>query len=129
MPRIQTFVSNKIKKEIENLVIERKQEGATDAEVSVSSVTSMLIELGIRVYKLQREKIDNPFSQMEFNKVMLEHVAKTHALCSEISRMTIEMQELQGRERFSAEKVSEIVKEYSKKQVNHFFSTDNESVG
>ncbi|HEI6739742.1 relaxosome protein TraM [Yersinia enterocolitica] len=89
----------------------------------------MLIELGIRVYKLQREKTDNPFSQMEFNKVMLEHVAKTNALCSEISRMTMEMQELQGSERFVVDKVKEIINEYTQKQVNRFFPVDNESVG
>ncbi|EEY7959244.1 TPA: hypothetical protein K8323_004929 [Escherichia coli] len=56
MPRIQTFVSNQVRKEIENLVTERRQEGATENDATVSSVTSMLIELGLRVYRIQREK-------------------------------------------------------------------------
>lgn len=56
MPRIQTFVSNQVREEIENLVTERRQEGATENDATVSSVTSMLIELGLRVYRIQREK-------------------------------------------------------------------------
>ncbi|EHN95328.1 hypothetical protein ESOG_04592 [Escherichia coli E101] len=56
MPRIQTFVSNQVREEIESLVTERRQEGATENDATVSSVTSMLIELGLRVYRIQREK-------------------------------------------------------------------------
>ncbi len=52
MPRIQTFVSNQIREEIESLVTERRQEGATEHDATVSSVTSMLIELGLRVYRI-----------------------------------------------------------------------------
>ncbi len=56
MPRIQTFVSNQVREEIESVVTERRQEGATEVDATVSSVTSMLIELGLRVYRIQREK-------------------------------------------------------------------------
>lgn len=52
MPRIQTFVSNQVREEIESLVTERRQEGATENDATVSSVTSMLIELGLRVYRI-----------------------------------------------------------------------------
>ena len=65
MPRIQTFVSNQVREEIESLVTERRQEGATENDATVSSVTSMLIELGLRVYRIQREKKESGFNQME----------------------------------------------------------------
>ncbi|AUT30020.1 hypothetical protein C1192_23950 (plasmid) [Escherichia marmotae] len=76
MPRIQTFVSNQVRKEIELLVTERKQGGATEADATVSSVTSMLIELGLRVYHMQQEKKENSFNQMEYDKVMLDTLAR-----------------------------------------------------
>ncbi|WP_071782217.1 relaxosome protein TraM [Escherichia coli] len=61
MPRIQTFVSNQVREEIESLVTERRQEGVTENDATVSSVTSMLIELGLRVYRIQREKKESGF--------------------------------------------------------------------
>ncbi|MGK3466733.1 relaxosome protein TraM, partial [Escherichia coli] len=41
---------------------ERRQEGATENDATVSSVTSMLIELGLRVYRIQREKKESGFN-------------------------------------------------------------------
>ena len=76
MPRIQTFVSNQVREEIESLVTERRQEGATENDATVSSVTSMLIELGLRVYRIQREKKESGFNQMEYNKIMLDNISR-----------------------------------------------------
>ena len=85
MPRIQTFVSNQVREEIESLVTERRQEGVTENDATVSSVTSMLIELGLRVYRIQREKKESGFNQMEYNKLMLDNISRVRFMCSEIS--------------------------------------------
>lgn len=68
MPRIQTFVSNQVREEIESLVTERRQEGATEHDATVSSVTSMLIELGLRVYRIQREKKEGALTRWSITR-------------------------------------------------------------
>lgn len=54
MPKIQTYVNNRVFDGINNIMTERQIEGMPD--VSISSVSSMLLELGLRVYELQKEK-------------------------------------------------------------------------
>ncbi|HGJ5864610.1 relaxosome protein TraM, partial [Arsenophonus nasoniae] len=63
MPRLQTFVSHEILSSISDLVEKRRQEGATEKEVNVSSIGAMLIELGLRVYKAQLEQKDDLFDE------------------------------------------------------------------
>ena len=77
MPKIQVFVSNPVLEQINDIVNEKRTEGADRSEANVSNTSSMLIELGLRVYKLQRDKTESGFSQLEFNKVMLENMMKT----------------------------------------------------
>ena len=127
MPRIQTFISNDILNAINALIEKRVQEGARASDANISNMSSMLIELGLRVYNLQNEKKESPFNQMEFNKIMLEHAAKTNALCSEIVRMSMMMSEVTGNERFSQDKVFSIVKKYTKDRVDVFFKDGDEN--
>lgn len=54
MPKIQTYVNNNVYEQITDLVTIRKQEGIEEA--SLSNVSSMLLELGLRVYMIQQEK-------------------------------------------------------------------------
>nr|WP_241390762.1 conjugal transfer relaxosome DNA-binding protein TraM [Serratia proteamaculans]ULG15710.1 conjugal transfer protein TraM [Serratia proteamaculans] len=77
MARIQAYVSKEAVEKIHVIVEQRRQEGAAETEVSTSSVISMLLELGLRVYEAQMERKDDPFNQTEFNKVILENVLKT----------------------------------------------------
>ncbi|EHF4086879.1 conjugal transfer protein TraM, partial [Salmonella enterica subsp. enterica serovar Newport] len=70
MPKIQTYVNNNVYEQITDLVTIRKQEGIEEA--SLSNVSSMLLELGLRVYMIQQEKREGGFNQMEYNKLMLE---------------------------------------------------------
>lgn len=100
MPKIQTFVSNPIEEEIINIVNEKRTEGADRYEANVSNTTSMLIELGLRVYKLQREKREAGFSQIEFNKVMMENMMKTSLICQKLIKINAKNSEVQGVEEF-----------------------------
>lgn len=121
MPRIQTFVSNQVREEIESLVTERRQEGATENDATVSSVTSMLIELGLRVYRIQREKKESGFNQMEYNKIMLDNIARIRAMCSEIMKMNALSHEVISNGNFDNEVMKRSITKFAEDQVRIFF--------
>ncbi|EFO4721371.1 relaxosome protein TraM [Escherichia albertii] len=121
MPRIQTFVSNQVREEIESLVTERRQEGATENDATVSSVTSMLIELGLRVYRIQREKKESGFNQMEYNKIMLDNIARVRAMCSEIMKMNALSHEVISNGNFDNEVMKRTITKFAEDQVRIFF--------
>ncbi|ENJ4209448.1 relaxosome protein TraM [Escherichia coli] len=121
MPRIQTFVSNQVREEIESLVTERRQEGATENDATVSSVTSMLIELGLRVYRIQREKKESGFNQMDYNKIMLDNIARVRAMCSEIMKMNALSHEVISNGNFDNEVMKRSITKFAEEQVRVFF--------
>ncbi|HAV8139908.1 TPA: relaxosome protein TraM [Escherichia coli] len=121
MPRIQTFVSNQAREEIESLVTERRQEGATENDATVSSVTSMLIELGLRVYRIQREKKEGGFNQMEYNKIMMDNIARVRAMCSEIMKMSALSHEVISNGNFDNEVMKRSITKFAEDQVRIFF--------
>lgn len=121
MPRIQTFVSNQVREEIESLVTERRQEGATENDATVSSVTSMLIELGLRVYRIQREKKESGFNQMEYNKIMLDNIARVRAMCSEIMKMNALSHEVISNGNFDNEVMKRSITKFAEDEVRIFF--------
>ncbi|GDJ56341.1 conjugal transfer relaxosome DNA-binding protein TraM [Escherichia coli] len=121
MPRIQTFVSNQVREEIESLVTERRQEGATENDATVSSVTSMLIELGLRVYRIQREKKKGGFNQMEYNKIMMDNIARVRAMCSEIMKMSALSHEVISNGSFDNEVMKRSITKFAEDQVRIFF--------
>ena len=127
MARIQTFVSNQVREEIEALVTERRQEGALEKDASVSSVTSMLIELGLRVYRIQREKKEAGFNQMEYNKVILDNVARIRAMCSEIMRMGALNHEVISNGNFDNEVMKKSIAKYAEEQVSMFFTEEEDA--
>lgn len=124
MPRLQIFVSNHVRDEIESLVTERRQEGGTENDASVSSVSSMLIELGLRVYRIQREKNEGGFNQMEYNKAMLDSMARVRAMCSEIMRMSMLSHEVISNGNFDNEVIKKAIAKFAEEQVSIFFAED-----
>lgn len=127
MPRIQTFVSNDIEAKLNDIVSVKRMEGASFEEANVSSTTAMLIELGIRVYELQREKKEGGFSQAEFNKVMLENMMKTTLICQKIIRINSKNTEVQGLEEFTLGAMSSQIKSGVDSVMETFFpSIENE---
>ncbi|WP_088550702.1 conjugal transfer relaxosome DNA-binding protein TraM [Escherichia coli] len=127
MPRIQTFVSNQVREEIESLVTERRQEGVTENDATVSSVTSMLIELGLRVYRIQREKKESGFNQMEYNKLMLDNISRVRFMCSKIMNMSMLNQESVASGHFTIEKIKPAMEKFVNEQVGIFFHNDDKT--
>ncbi|HEY1844002.1 MAG TPA: conjugal transfer relaxosome DNA-binding protein TraM [Buttiauxella sp.] len=101
MPKIQTFVSSAIEQEISNIVQQKKMEGANHFEANLSNVTSMLVELGLRVYKLQGDRQEGGFSQVEFNKVLLDNVLKSNLVCQKLLAINTQNEEVKGQEGLS----------------------------
>ena len=124
MPRIQTFVSNQVREEIESVVTERRQEGATEVDATVSSVTSMLIELGLRVNRIQREKKESGFNQMEYNKVMLDSMARVRMMCTEIMKMGTLSQESLSDGGFKLDNMRKAIERFADEQVGIFFAEE-----
>ncbi|HCO7242149.1 TPA: relaxosome protein TraM [Escherichia coli] len=106
---------------IKSLVTERRQEGATENDATVSSVTSMLIELGLRVYRIQREKKKGGFNQMEYNKIMMDNIARVRAMCSEIMKMSALSHEVISNGNFDNEVMKRSITKFAEDQVRIFF--------
>lgn len=101
MPRIQTFVSNDVEMKLNDIVSVKRTEGASREEANISNTTAMIIELGIRVYELQRERAEGGFSQIEFNKVLLENVLKSNLVCQKILAINTQNEEVKEQEGLS----------------------------
>ncbi len=52
MAKVQAYVSDEIVYKINKIVERRRAEGAKSTDVSFSSISTMLLELGLRVYEL-----------------------------------------------------------------------------
>jgi hypothetical protein len=75
--KVQAYVSDEVADKINAIVEKRRVEGAKDKDISFSSISTMLLELGLRVYEAQMERKESGFNQMAFNKALLESVIKT----------------------------------------------------
>lgn len=124
MPKIQTYVNNNVYEQITELVTIRKQEGIEEA--SLSNVSSMLLELGLRVYMIQQEKREGGFNQMEYNKLMLENVSRVRAMCTEILKMSVLNQESIASGNFDYAVIKPAIDKFSREQVSIFFPDDED---
>lgn len=124
MPKIQTYVNNSVYEQITDLVTVRKQEGIEEA--SMSNVSSMLLELGLRVYMIQQERKEGGFNQMEYNKVMLDSLSRVRAMCTEIMKMSVLNQESIASGGFDYKLIKPAVDKFAKEQVSIFFPDDND---
>ncbi|EBW2091347.1 relaxosome protein TraM [Salmonella enterica subsp. enterica serovar Oslo] len=125
MPKIQTYVNNNVYEQITDLVSIRKQEGIEEA--SLSNVSSMLLELGLRVYMIQQEKREGGFNQMEYNKLMLENVSRVRAMCTEILKMSVLGQEAIASGNFDYTVIKPAIDKFSREQVSIFFPDDDDA--
>lgn len=84
MAKVQAYVSDEVAEKINTIVEKRKAEGAKEKDISFSSISTMLLELGLRVYEAQMERKESGFNQAEFNKTLLENVVKTQFAISKV---------------------------------------------
>ncbi|MDQ9128492.1 conjugal transfer relaxosome DNA-binding protein TraM [Serratia fonticola] len=129
MPRIQAFVSNPVYEAIMNLVEEKRQEGATLQDANRSNTTAMLIELGLRVYKMQHERREGGFNQAEYNKLMLENMMKVSFMCSKMLKMDSLMTEVRDEPEYLWASMTTDIRSRAESVVEVFYpSSDDENV-
>lgn len=106
MPRVQTFLSNDLLIEIDGIIQQKRAEGASQQDANLSNITSMLVELGLRVYRLQREKKEGGFNQMEFNRVLLENSIKARLSSQKVLAALSLLQDIRSSNQFDLSKIS-----------------------
>ncbi|MBQ0604043.1 relaxosome protein TraM [Klebsiella oxytoca] len=84
MAKFQVYVNDNVAEKINAIATQRRAEGAKEKDISYSSIASMLLELGLRVYEAQMERKESGFNQMAFNKALLESVIKTQFTANKI---------------------------------------------
>lgn len=125
MPRIQTFISNDVESEIMDIIQMKISQGATKSEANLSSTVAMLIELGVRVYNLQSQKKEGGFSQLEFNKIILENIMKTSFICQRLIGINSYNTEIQNIPVFQFNEMAEEIKDDIKEVLGKFFPSDS----
>ncbi|MEN3262891.1 relaxosome protein TraM, partial [Sodalis endosymbiont of Spalangia cameroni] len=63
MAKLQVYTSSDVINKISAIVNQRRSEGAKETEASLSSVSTMLLELGLRVFEAQMERKEDEFDQ------------------------------------------------------------------
>jgi len=121
MPRLQTFVSAMTEKEIINIVNIKKSEGARTEESNISSVTAMLVELGLKVYRLQQTKEESAFNQTEFNKTLLENSVMSNLINKKLFAINSYNSEIQGMNKYEYKTMTESIKTEVTMMMNKFF--------
>lgn len=127
MAKIQAYVSDEVAEKINAIVEKRKTEGAKEKDVSFSSVSTMLLELGLRVYEVQMERKESAFNQMAFNKALLESVMKTQFATNKILGISSQSPHIIGNQKFEWRYMIENIREDTQQAVQAFFPDLDES--
>lgn len=126
MARIQVYVSDEVSEKINAITLKRRAEGAKEKDISNSSIASMLLELGLRVYEAQMERKESGFNQMEFNKVLLENVIKTQLSMAKVLGISSLSPHVSGMARFDFKTMVTNIKDDTREMISVFFP-NNES--
>ncbi|HDP9019257.1 TPA: relaxosome protein TraM [Escherichia coli] len=126
MAKVQAYVSDEIVYKINEIVERRRAEGAKSTDVSFSSISTMLLELGLRVYEAQMERKESAFNQAEFNKVLLECAVKTQSTVAKILGIESLSPHVSGNPKFEYANMVEDIKEKVSSEMERFFPENDE---
>ena len=127
MARIQVYVSDEVSEKINAITLKRRAEGAKEKDISNSSIASMLLELGLRVYEAQMERKESGFNQMEFNKVLLENVVKTQLSMAKVLGISSLSPHVASLDKFRYSMMVENIRDDAQSIIDNFFpATDVE---
>ncbi len=126
MAKVQAYVSDEIVYKINEIVGRRRAEGAKSTDVSFSSISTMLLELGLRVYEAQMERKESSFNQTEFNKVLLECVVKTQSSVAKILGIESLSPHVSGNPKFEYANMVEDIREKVSSEMGRFFPKNDE---
>ncbi|UQY54959.1 conjugal transfer relaxosome DNA-binding protein TraM [Salmonella enterica] len=126
MAKVQAYVSDEVVEKINAIVEKRRSEGEKSTDVSFSSISTMLLELGLRVYEAQMERKESAFNQMEFNRVLLENVLKTQSSVVKILGIGSISPHVAGNPKFEYANMVEDIKEKVSSEMERFFHENDE---
>ncbi|EER7188903.1 conjugal transfer relaxosome DNA-binding protein TraM [Escherichia coli] len=126
MAKIQVYVNENVSKKINAIAAQRRAEGAKEKDVSYSSIASMLLELGLRVYEAQMERKESAFNQTEFNKLLLECVVKTQSSVAKILGIESLSPHVSGNPKFEYANMVEDIREKVSSEMERFFPKNDE---
>ena len=126
MAKVQAYVSDEIVYKINKIVERRRAEGAKSTDVSFSSISTMLLELGLRVYEAQMERKESAFNQAEFNKVLLECAVKTQSSVAKILGIESLSPHVSGNPKFEYANMVEDIREKVSSEMERFFPENDE---
>ncbi|ENG3154106.1 relaxosome protein TraM [Escherichia coli] len=126
MAKIQVYVNENVSDKINAIAVQRRAEGAKEKDVSYSSIASMLLELGLRVYEAQMERKESAFNQTEFNKVILECVVKTQSSVAKILGIESLSPHVSGNPKFEYANMVEDIRGKVSSEMERFFPKNDE---
>lgn len=126
MAKVQAYVSDEIVYKINKIVERRRAEGAKSTDVSFSSISTMLLELGLRVYEAQMERKESAFNQAEFNKVLLECAVKTQSTVANILGIESLSPHVSGNPKFEYANMVEDIRDKMSSEMERFFPENDE---
>ncbi len=126
MAKVQAYVSDEIVYKINKIVERRRAEGAKSTDVSFSSISTMLLELGLRVYETQMERKESAFNQAEFNKVLLECAVKTQSTVAKILGIESLSPHVSGNPKFEYANMVEDIRDKVSSEMERFFPENDE---
>ena len=121
MAKVQAYVSDEIVYKINKIVERRRAEGAKSTDVSFSSISTMLLELGLRVYEAQMERKESAFNQAEFNKVLLECAVKTQSTVAKILGIESLSPHVSGNPKFEYANMVDDIRDKVSSEMERFF--------
>ncbi|URU90577.1 relaxosome protein TraM (plasmid) [Escherichia coli] len=126
MAKVQAYVSDEIVYKINKIVERRRAEGAKSTDVSFSSISTMLLELGLRVHEAQMERKESAFNQAEFNKVLLECAVKTQSSVAKILGIESLSPHVSGNPKFEYANMVEDIREKVSAEMERFFPKNDD---
>ncbi|MCS1857221.1 relaxosome protein TraM [Escherichia coli] len=126
MAKVQAYVSDEIVYKINKIVERRHAEGAKSTDVSFSSISTMLLELGLRVHEAQMERKESAFNQAEFNKVLLECAVKTQSTVAKILGIESLSPHVSGNPKFEYANMVEDIRDKVSSEMERFFPENDE---
>ncbi|MDO2256795.1 conjugal transfer relaxosome DNA-binding protein TraM [Escherichia coli] len=126
MAKVQAYVSDEIVYKINKIVERRRAEGAKSTDVSFSSISTMLLELGLRVHEAQMERKESAFNQAEFNKVLLECAVKTQSTVANILGIESLSPHVSGNPKFEYANMVEDIRDKVSSEMERFFPENDE---
>ena len=126
MAKVQAYVSDEIVYKINKIVERRRAEGAKSTDVSFSSISTMLLELGLRVHEAQMERKESAFNQAEFNKVLLECAVKTQSTVAKILGIESLSPHVSGNPKFEYANMVEDIRDKVSSEMERFFPKNDD---